>query len=131
MGYRYARTRHQDIHRFWRDCLDDRGNILRLTNTGQDPLTVYLLGRPTAFDVTIRRLDGRTVWRRLEGEVVSAILGVRELAPGAVLEFDEVWAQTSNTGEPVPPGDYRVVGVLPTDGPEPLQTSPALLRIVP
>jgi hypothetical protein len=104
---------------------------LRLTNTGREQLTVYLQGRPIAFDVTVRRLDGTIVWRRLEGEVVSAILAVRQLEPSASLEFEEVWPQVSNTGEAVPPGDYRITGALPTDAPEPLQTSPALLRIVP
>jgi hypothetical protein len=104
---------------------------LRLTNTGREPLTVYLQGRPIAFDLTVRRLDGTIVWRRLEGEVVSAILAVRQLEPGASLEFEEVWRQVSNAGEAVPPGDYRVTGTLQGDAPEPLQTSPALLRIVP
>jgi len=104
---------------------------LRLTNTGREPLTVYLQGRPIAFDLTVRRLDGTIVWRRLEGEVVSAILAVRQLEPGASLEFEEVWRQVSNAGEAVPPGDYRVTGALPTDAPEPLVTSPALLSIVP
>ena len=104
---------------------------LRLTNTGREPLTVYLQGRPIAFDLTVRRLDGTIVWRRLEGEVVSAILAVRRLEPGASLEFEEVWRQVSNTGDAVPPGDYRITGSLSTDAPEPLQTSPALLRIVP
>jgi hypothetical protein len=104
---------------------------LRLTNTGSKQLTVYLLGRPIAFDLTVRRLDGTVVWRRLEGEVVPAILAVRQLEPGATLEFEEVWPQVSNAGEAVPPGDYRVTGALPTDAPKPLQTSPALLRIVP
>jgi hypothetical protein len=104
---------------------------LRLTNTGREPLTIYLQGRPIAFDVTVRRPDGTIVWRRLEGEVVSAILAVRQLEPGASLEFEEVWRQVSNAGEAVPPGDYRVTGVLPGDASEAFQTSPALLRIVP
>ena len=104
---------------------------LRLTNTGREELTIYLQGRPIAFDLTVRRLDGTIVWRRLEGEVVSAILAVRQLKPGASLEFEEVWRQVSNTGEAVPPGDYSVTGALPTDALEPFQTAPASLRIVP
>ena len=72
---------------------------LRLTNTGREQLTVYLQGRPIAFDLTVRHLDGTIVWRRLEGQVVSAILAVRQLEPGASLEFEEVWRQVSNTGE--------------------------------
>jgi uncharacterized protein (DUF58 family) len=104
---------------------------LRLTNTERERVTVYLQGRPIAFDLTVRRLDGTLVWRRLEGEVVSAILAVRHVEPGASLEFAEVWRQVSNTGEDVPPGDYRVTGTLPTDAPKPLQSSAAVLRILP
>ena len=32
--------------------------VLRLSNTGNRPITLYLQGRPVAFDVTIRRRDG-------------------------------------------------------------------------
>src|SRR5688572_12170593 len=66
---------------------------LRLTNTRGKPLTIYLQGRPIAFDLTIRRLDGTTVWRRLEGQVITAILAVRQLEPGASMELKEVWRQ--------------------------------------
>ncbi len=105
--------------------------VLRLSNTGNRPITLYLQGRPVAFDVTIRRRDGSVVWRRLEGQVVSAILAVQELEPGAVLEFEEHWRQLSNDGKPVSPGEYSVTGALPTDAPSPLETAPASFRIVP
>src|ERR687894_192618 len=65
---------------------------LRLTNSSQKPATIYLQGRPTAFDVTVTRPDGTPVWRRLDGVVVSAILQVRELQPGEVIELSEAWA---------------------------------------
>jgi hypothetical protein len=105
--------------------------VLRLTNTADRPHTLYLLGRPLAFDVTVRRKDRTIVWRRLEGQVVSAILAVRQLEPGGALEFEEVWRQVSNDGQPVSPGEYSVTGALPTDRPTPLETSPASVRIVP
>ncbi|MGH7534566.1 MAG: BsuPI-related putative proteinase inhibitor, partial [Gemmatimonadales bacterium] len=59
---------------------------LRLTNTGDRPLTLNLLGRPIAFDVTVRRSDGTVVWQRLKGAVVSQILAVRTLQSGTSLE---------------------------------------------
>lgn len=105
--------------------------VLRLTNTADRPLTLYLQGRPIAFDVTVRRSDRSIVWRRLEGQVVSAILAVRQLEPGGTLEFEERWRQVSNDGKPVSPGEYSVTGSLPTDRPTPLESSPASLRIVP
>jgi hypothetical protein len=104
---------------------------LRLTNTGRKPVTAYLQGRPVAFDVIISRGESAVVWRRLEGKVIAAILQVRTLAPGEVLEFRETWSQRSNSGKPVGPGEYFVTGVLPTDPPAELRTKPARLTILP
>jgi hypothetical protein len=104
---------------------------LRLTNTSREPVTAYLQGRPVAFDMIVSRHDGTVVWRRLEGAVVSAVLQVRSLTPGEVLEFSDTWLQQSNRGESVGPGEYLVTGVLPTDPPAELRTQPVPLRILP
>jgi hypothetical protein len=104
---------------------------LRLTNTGRRPGTIYLQGRPVAFDIVITRRDGTPVWQRLDEAVISAILQVRELAPGEVIEFSDTWSQSTNDGESVPPGDYLVTGILPTDPPAELRTRTATLRILP
>jgi len=104
--------------------------ILRLTNTGDRLLSLNLLGRPIAFDVTVRGTDGTVVWQRLKGAVVSQILAVRTLQPGESLEFEEVWRQTSTAGEPVLPGYYTVTGTLPSDSPPGLRSAPVSLHIV-
>jgi hypothetical protein len=104
---------------------------LRVTNTSSKPLTIYLQGRPVAFDNIVSRRDGTTVWRRLKGAVVSAVLQVRTLAADEVLEFTDTWYQQSNLGESVVPGEYLVVGALPTDPPAKLRSEPGLLRILP
>jgi hypothetical protein len=105
--------------------------VLRLTNTGRNSVTVYLQGRPVSFDIIVSRRDGGVVWRRLEGAVVPAVLQVRTLAPSEALEFRDTWAQRSNLGESVGPGEYLVTGVLPTDPPSELRTQPVLVRILP
>jgi Intracellular proteinase inhibitor len=104
---------------------------LRLTNAGRRAADVYLQGRPAAFDIVVTRRDGTPVWRRLEGAIVPAVLQVRSLAPGAVLEFHDTWPQRTNLGAAVGPGDYLVTGVLPTDPPAELRTRPVPLRILP
>jgi hypothetical protein len=104
---------------------------LRLTNTSRKPATVYLQGRPVAFDIIVSRHDGEVVWRRLEGAVVPAVLQVRTLGPGEVLEFNDSWSQRNNQGKPVRPGEYLVAGVLPTDPPAELRTKTVPLRILP
>jgi hypothetical protein len=103
---------------------------LRLRNTGSEPAVAYLLGRVITFDIVITRADGDTVWRRLSGEPVQAIVQVRQLEPGGELLMEDRWGQHDRAGKPVPPGDYLVRGLLFTDQPAPWMTKPAVLRIV-
>jgi hypothetical protein len=104
--------------------------VLRLTNTARQPVTLALEGRPIAFDVTIAREDGSVVWRRLEGQVVAAILAVRTLEPGESLTFATEWSGRLRDGSPAPPGRYTVTGSLPTDQPQGLATRPVPLRLL-
>jgi hypothetical protein len=103
---------------------------LLLTNPGPKPATVYLGGRPTAFDIVITRTDGTPVWRRLNGAVINAILQVRILAPGETLEFSDTWRQQDERGRQIKAGEYRVTGVLPSDPPEKLRTPTASLHVL-
>jgi Intracellular proteinase inhibitor len=105
--------------------------VLQLKNTSAQPATVYLQGRPAAFDIIVSRPDGVVLWRRMEGAVISAVLQVRELAAGAVMEFRDTWPQRTNLGQPFGPGEYFVTGVLPTDPPAELRTDPVRFRILP
>ena len=104
---------------------------LRATNATDRPLTLYLRGRPVAFDLVVAGTDGTVQWRRLAGEVISMVLQVRTLAPGETLEFKDTWKQATKTGRRVSPGDYVVTGELPTDGPRPFVTASVALRILP
>jgi hypothetical protein len=105
--------------------------VLRLTNRTERPLTFALQGRPLAFDVTVAREDGTVVWRRLAGQVVSAILAVRTLEPAETLTFEAVWNGRTADGAAARPGRYRVTGSLPTDTPTGLTTLPAPLELLP
>lgn len=104
---------------------------LRLVNEGGKPLTLELRGRPIAFDIAVEDAEGDQVWRRLEGRTVSAILQVRNLAPGDSLELRETWDQRGDDGTPVGPGTYTVRGSLPTVSRGRLEAPPVELRILP
>jgi hypothetical protein len=103
---------------------------LVLTNRTERRLTLYLQGRPLAFDITVRREDGSVTWRRLEGQVVSAILAVRQLDPAESLTFEAAWDGRMADGHPAPPGRYQITGNLRTDTPEGLTTLPVPLQIL-
>ncbi len=97
---------------------------LRLTNTGDRSTELYLRGREVAFDIVVTDHAGVVVWRRLAGAVVPGILQVKVLGPGETLELEDAW-------RPAAPGEYDVVGILPTDEPEPLRTPVAAIRVHP
>jgi hypothetical protein len=104
--------------------------VIRVENTGERPMDLYLRGRTIAFDIFITRSDGQVVWQRLRDEIIPAIIQLKVLRPGEVLELKDEWRQRSNNGEPVGPGSYGVRGTVLTDGPAALETPPASLRIV-
>jgi hypothetical protein len=104
---------------------------VHVTNATSQPLTLYLRGRPIAFDLVVTGADGTVVWRRLEGAMISMVLQVRTLSPGEALELRDVWPQTTRAGAPIPPGEYTVRGEVLTDTPRPLATPSAPLRILP
>jgi hypothetical protein len=102
---------------------------LRIQNTGQHAIDLYLRGRAVTFDVVIARPGGEVVWRRLEREIVPAIVHLRPLRPGERLEAETVWHQKTGTGQAVEPGEYVAHALLLVEG-EPLRTPSKPLRIL-
>jgi hypothetical protein len=88
---------------------------IRIVNPSDRPIDLHLQGRATVFDLTVSRGD-TVVWRRLEGEAAQAILQLRTLAPGEVLELRHTWNQEDQAGRQVGLGQYRVSASVPTDG---------------
>ena len=102
--------------------------VLRVENGADRPLELYLRGRTITFDVVVRA-GTDTVWRRLEGEIIPAIVQLRVLAPAETLELRAVWNQQAADGRGVAAGDYTVQGLVLTEHPEPLATPVVPLRI--
>ncbi len=103
---------------------------LRVENMSDQPVDLYLRGRTIAFDVVVTGEGDAVVWRRLEGEVVPAILQVKRLDAHEVIELPTRWDQRTNRGRHVAAGLYSLRGELLTDMPTPLETPPIHLRIV-
>lgn len=103
--------------------------VLRAENVAQHAVDLYLRGRTPTLDVVIARADGGVAWRRLEGEIIPAIVSLRALRPGERLEVEATWGQRTNDGRAVEPGDYVVEGSLLTEG-EPLRAPPRSLAIL-
>lgn len=101
---------------------------LTLTNDSAEPADFYLRGRDIAFDITVAGVDEAIVWRRLQGEILPAIVQIRGLAPHEKMEMHAQWDLRRNDGTRVPPGDYTVRGFLLTES-DPLESPPIPLRI--
>lgn len=97
---------------------------LRITNTSARVISLYLRGREPTADVLVRTTTGDTVWRKLRGASIPAILQLRLLDPGASLTLRELWPASR-----IDPGTYRLEAEVLTDA-APLSFPPALIRIV-
>lgn len=102
---------------------------LRVRNQTERTLDLYLRGRTITFDVVVARPGGEVVWRRLENEIIPAIVHLRTLAPAERLEVETVWDQRTKQGRRVEPGEYTARGLLLVEG-DPLETPLAPFRIV-
>jgi hypothetical protein len=102
---------------------------LCVENLTERTLDLHLTGRPVAFDLVVADDEGNVVWRRLKDEVISMVLGLEPLAPGAFLEFEDTWNQRTDLGNPVTAGTYSVRGEVLTET-DPLVTPIRTLRIV-
>lgn len=103
--------------------------VFTVTNTGKTPVTLQLLGRTPAADFQVLDSNGKTVWTRLRGQSLMAVLRLYPLEPGKDLVFREVWNQRTDQGAIAAPADYTVLGVLLTDDPKGLASAPARIRI--
>lgn len=104
---------------------------VRVLNTTSAPLDLYLRGREIAFDVTIIDSTGSEFWTRLEGETIPAILQLKTLAPGEVLELSHDWDQRNKRGRPAEAGVYSVRASVLTDGSSSLAADEASFVIRP
>jgi hypothetical protein len=101
---------------------------IRVKNLGKIPLELYLRGREIAYDIAIMGSGGETVWRRLEGAIVPAILRLEILEPGGVIELRDSWNQRDRAGELVPPGVYTILARVLSERDD-LEPSPAKIRL--
>lgn len=87
------------------------------------------MGRSPTADFHVTDRDDLTIWTRLRGQVLLGALRLYPLGAGNELTFRHVWDGRDDNGRLVSPGEYAVVGVLLTDDPGGLRSSPVRLRI--
>jgi Intracellular proteinase inhibitor len=103
---------------------------LHIVNAGDRRATLYLQGRPPAFDLLVQDDAGRMIWRRLAGATRLMVLGVRELGPGDALDFGDVWPQQDEAGRPVAPARYHLTAIVPGEPGRELRSEEVILDIL-
>jgi hypothetical protein len=103
--------------------------VLIVENRAAHAIDLYLRGRTPTFDIVVTRSDDSVAWRRLEGEVIPAIVRLETLAPAAQLQLVTTWNQRTSKGTPIDTGDYTARGFLLLEG-KPMGTSSVPLSIV-
>ena len=73
--------------------------------------------------------QGTMIWSLLRGKTLLTVLRLFPLDAGKTLSFRHRWDQRDNAGRLVPPGEYQVRGVLLTDTPQGMSSSPVQLTI--
>lgn len=101
-----------------------------IRNNGSQSLDLHLQGREPIFDLRVTDEAGVTLWRRLEGQAVQAILRLDTLDPGKSLTLGDTWDQRDASGRILAPGLYTLQAEVPTDG-QPLVSRARQLRVVP
>jgi len=104
------------------------GYTVAVSNGGSEAIDLHLQGREPTFDLRVTDESGATVWRRLEGQSVQAILRLDTVGPGGEMTFRDAWDQRDARGRLLPPGSYSLQAEVLTDG-KPLVSEARKLRI--
>jgi hypothetical protein len=119
--------------RVWLEAPDtvSRGTRVKLRlillNDSDSAVDLCLRGREPTMEVVVNDENGETVWRRLAGEMIPAVLQLRSLAPGEQLDVSADWDLRVD-GTLVAPGAYLVRASLVAED-QVLEASPVRLDI--
>jgi hypothetical protein len=98
-------------------------------NEAAVPIEFHLQGRDIVHDLAVVAEDGSTIWRRLEGQSLQAILRIETLAPRQKIVIGDYWDGRDREGAHVQPGSYTLQALLPTDD-VPLVSRDRVLRVL-
>jgi hypothetical protein len=103
--------------------------VLTVTNTGTAVVTLQVLGRKPTADFRISDAGDRPIWTRLRGQTMLGALRLYPLDSGRALVLRAMWDGRDDSGSLAPPGEYLIRGVLLTDDPGGLPSSPLRMLV--
>ena len=81
------------------------------------------------YDFEVHDSKNQLVWKWSQGHVFTQALSEIILAPKEQIKFTPDWDQKDNEGRQVPAGIYQVTGLIPTIGPQSVESQSKNLTI--
>jgi hypothetical protein len=82
-----------------------------------DAARTLTLPTSQTHDCIVYAGKGEEVWRWSAGRMFAQVMTETAFASGESRSFTATWDQTDRKGAPLPPGDYRAVGLVPAGVP--------------
>jgi len=93
-----------------------------------DKLLPFKFNSSKTYDFVITDIaTEKEVWRWSRGTVFSQVLRSDSIRGNSKWTYSEIWNRRDNDRNPIPPGRYRVVGILTSQ--PPIQSEPLVLEI--
>jgi hypothetical protein len=93
-----------------------------------DKLLPFKFGSSQNYDFVITDpVTGQEVWRWSRGTMFAQMVRSDSIRGSSKWTYSEVWNRRDNDKNPVPPGRYRLVGILSSQ--PPIQSEPVMIEI--
>jgi hypothetical protein len=93
-----------------------------------DKLLPFKFNSSKVFDFVITdTATGQEVWRASRGNVFSQATRADSIRGNSKWTFSEIWNRRDNDKNPVPPGRYRLIGILASQ--PPIQSEPVVIEV--
>jgi hypothetical protein len=106
----------------------EAGYQIRMTVTNiSDKLLPFRFSSGQTYDFIVQDGSGKEVWRWSSGNFFTQVMRSDSIRGSGKWQFDIVWDQTDSNGTRVPPGQYRVVGIIKSL--PPVQAAPVVFDV--
>jgi len=89
--------------------------VLEVKNLSDEPVT-FTFSSGKQYDFDVHDADNQLVWRWSHDKVFTQAFSELKLGPKEQVKFTPIWDQKDNEGRQVPPGSYRVTGMMTSIG---------------
>jgi hypothetical protein len=90
----------------------DGHDIVMIATNTSDSLLPFRFGSGQTYEFVIRDAAGKEVWRWSNDQFFTQVVRSDSIRAKDKWRFDAVWDHHDNEGKKVPPGQYRLLGII-------------------